>query len=102
MLLIRTCTGVVFTALALLSAPQLAVAQQVAPDRPKPAVLSPTAPATPSPSSAAASKAPASAGSRRRPLPQCVKEGASCAAPQAKCCGNLVCLGIKNSFCAAP
>jgi hypothetical protein len=102
MLLIRTFAGLMLTAIALCWAPQLASAQSAAPDSPKPAAVSQTATVTPSPSAAAASKAPASSGSRRRQLPQCVKEGASCAAPQAKCCGNLVCLGTKNSFCAAP
>jgi hypothetical protein len=53
------------------------------------------------PPASSSSKSP-TAGKKRTQRAVCVKEGASCASPEARCCGNLLCVGGKNSFCAPP
>ncbi len=54
-------------------------------------------------SPAAAQTAPARPAAAATGLPgqpaQCAKEGESCGARGASCCGGLVCAGIRNSFC---
>jgi hypothetical protein len=96
----RTIGRGILTAAALVWVSLLASAQSDAPNRQQVASAASferTPKAQPA-SSAAASRLHAS-GSKSTQRAACVKEGGSCASPEARCCAGLLCVGVKNSFC---
>jgi hypothetical protein len=93
----RTSAGVLLVA-AVLGASWPSRAQSSA-TAPRPATAASEAAPKALPPSTAASKPPSSSRKRRA---ACVKEGGSCASAEARCCGNLLCVGVKNGFCAPP
>ena len=94
-----TASRVILAAAALACAIWPASAQPDAGQGQQSAASQATTPKT-MPPATAASKPPASA--KRAQRTACVRQGGSCSAPGSRCCGNLVCVGINNSFCAAP
>jgi hypothetical protein len=96
----RTIASAFLVAAVLTAAPWPSRGQSSATAPHPPSAASDAAPKAPPPSAAASKPPPSSR--KRTQRAACVKEGGSCASAEARCCGNLLCVGGKSSFCAPP